>query len=140
MAITVFYDTTFAYRYDERGESFPMLQIEVGNPADPRQVVTIDAYLDSGALRSLFQGDIPGWIGLDLLNGPVRKYVSTSGAELIARVHCVDLAHFEIGRFTLDIGFSTMPIRRNILGRDFFAFLQVGFHELHSTFHIARRP
>lgn len=140
MAITVTYDTAFAYEYDERGDPFPMLQVEVSNPANPSQVVTIDAYLDSGAFQSIFDGQLATMIGLDLLDGQVRTYVSTTGAGIGARVHRLILAHPHIGRFALDAGLSDKPIRRNLLGRDFFAFLQIGFRERQSAFYIARHP
>ena len=45
-----------------------------------------------------------------------------------------------LGRFTLDAAISTVPIRRNLLGRDFFQHIQLGLREYHQSFFIAPTP
>ena len=46
-----------------------------------------------------------------------------------ACLHAVRLSHPELGCFDLEIGFSPFPLRRNLLGRDFFNLVQIGFRE-----------
>ena len=40
----------------------------------------------------------------------------------------------------LDIGFSTVPLRRNLLGRDFFNLVQIGFRERQQVFYVRGEP
>jgi hypothetical protein len=94
------------------------------------------AYLDSGAQRSLFDGTLARLIGLDLLTGSRLSFTSAAGFSIEAMVHPVRLSHPEIGHFDLAIGFSTVPLRRNLLGRDFFNLVQIGFRERHQMFYV----
>jgi hypothetical protein len=132
---TVIYPFGFAYRYIERG-FFPALQITVESRERIPQSVVVDAFLDSGAEASLFQGFIAQVIGLNLFNGTQRRYASTSGIAIEARKHPVRLSHPGLGSFDLSIGFSTGEISRNLLGRDFFNLIQIGFRENQQTFFI----
>ena len=66
---TVSYAYEFSYTYDTRGELFPILQLTVVKPDRSDVAVEIEAYLDSGAQRSLFDGSIARMVGLDLLAG-----------------------------------------------------------------------
>ena len=50
------------------------------------------------------------------------------------------LFHGDLGEFELEIGFSESPIRRNILGRDFFNLLQIGFRERYLVFYVTPTP
>lgn len=134
--ITVNYTTLFNYLYTERHRRFPGLSLQVQNPNSPDQAVDIEAHLDSGAEFSLFDGWIARAIGTDLLAGPVRRYAATRGGPFEARVHHILLLHADLGVFPLDIGFSTEEIRRNLLGRDFFNFVQIGFREHHLEFYV----
>jgi len=103
--------------------------------------VTTDACLDSGTSQSLFDGELLAGIGVALFNGPERRYSSTvSGSGMTARVHRVRLEHAQLGTFALDVGFSTVPISRNLLGRDFFELVQLGFRESHKSVFIEPNP
>ena len=42
----------------------------------------------------------------------------------------------QFGYFDLEIGVSTAPIKRNILGRDFLDKVQFGLREHHQTFYL----
>jgi hypothetical protein len=127
------YTHEFAYTYSSQtGEPFPVLVLQLASPAHPEQALDIDAYLDSGAQRSLFDGRSGTALGLELFNGPELRYVSVAGVSLAARLHRVQLVHPALGSFALEVGFSTVPISRNLLGRDFFNFIQIGFRDLQS--------
>lgn len=138
--ITVNYTALFGYLYAERHDRFPGLPVQVQNPNSPDQAVDVQAHLDSGAEFSLFDGWIAGAIGVDLLDGPVRRYAATRGEPFEARVHRVVLFHPDLGVFPLAIGFSAEEIRRNLLGRDFLNFIQIGFRERHLEFYVAAVP
>ena len=118
----------------------PALLIEISSPFDPTQAVETDAYLDSGASVSLFDGRFASSVGLDLLSGPEKRYRGTSGAEVIARMHRVRILHETLGSFELEVGFSTGEISRNLLGRDFFNCVQIGFRERQHTFYVTPTP
>ena len=136
----VSYDYDFQYRYDEHGEHFPILTLRIMNPEPPQLDLDIDAYLDSGAQASLFCGTILPSLGIDLLSGKQREYRSASGVSIQARVHRVVLNHPDLGTFQIDAGFSESRMTRNLLGRDFFDFIQVGFREHQLEFFINPSP
>lgn len=138
--VTVAYDYEREYAYDEGGGRFPRLIFSVTNPAIPSRSVDVDAYLDSGAQRSLFAGWIGQDLKLDILSGRRMTYRSTLGNGLTATLHVVRLEHEDLGEFELEVGFSLDTITRNLLGRDFFNLVQVGFRERHLKFFIAPRP
>lgn len=139
--IAVNYTKLFNYLYAEGGHRrFPGLPLKVQNPNFSGQAVDVQAHLDSGAEFSLFDGWIARAIGLDLLGGPLRSYAATIGGPFEGRVHRVILSHPDLGVFPLDIGFSTVEIRRNLLGRDFLNYIQIGFRERHSQFYATPAP
>lgn len=137
--VTVSYTYQFNYR-EFSGRRYPILQLSVSNPGDPEQAVDIDAYLDSGAERSLFTGSIARAVGLDLLSGTTKKYTSTAGSSVEARLHRVKLSHPNLGNYNLEIGFSVGDIQRNLLGRDFFNEVQIGFRERHFSYYVTPTP
>lgn len=126
--IYVTYTHQFPYKDDGRGY-FPILQLRISSVRDALRSVDIDAYLDSGATRSLFYGWIAAELGYELLAGERLPYVSTTKQELEGRIHPVRIAYADVDPFVLEVGFATGEISRNILGRDFFALAQIGFHE-----------
>ena len=140
MAIFVSYDHEYLYPYDDRGARSPILQVQLMNPSDPSMVIEVDADLDSGTGRSLFDGQIAPAIGLQLMEGRPQMYSSTARYGISARVHQVVILHPDLGRFVLEIGFSEQEIRRNLLGRDFFDLIQIGFRERHSAFFVTASP
>lgn len=140
MAVTVSYDHEYIYPYDDRGERCPVLQVQLINPGELSRAVEVDAYVDSGAGKSLFDGRLAPAIGLELMDGRPQVYSPTSGPGLRARLHQVFISHPDLGGFTLEVGFSEVGIWRNLLGRDFFALIQIGFRERHSTFYVSPSP
>ena len=117
-----------------------MLQIEIVNPIDPAQRVDVDAYLDTGASRSVFFGWIPAAIGLALLDGQPITYVNNMGHEQEGRGLNVLVGHPDLGQFPLDIGFAMWDAPRSLLGRDFLNLVQVGFRERQQAFYIEPSP
>jgi len=138
--ITVTYDHQFLYSPDLDGQHYPRLTLRVSNPHDPTQALDIEAYLDSGAQRSLLNGWVGNALGLDILQGPQLTYESTAGTTLTATLHRIRLEHADLGSFDVEVGFSSTPIRRNLLGRDFFNLLQIGFREHQLSFYITATP
>ena len=138
--VTVTYDYEFAYPSDLDGQSYPRLALRVSNPGDPAQAVDIEASLDSGAQRSLLNGWIGHTLGIDVLRGPQQTYESTAGNTVTGMLHEVQLEHADFGSLDLEVGFSSEPIRRNLLGRDFFNLVQVGFREHELSFYITATP
>jgi hypothetical protein len=139
--VIVQYEREFPYPYDQDGQRYPRLTLRISNTADPAQgSLDIDAYLDSGAQRSLFDGGIGRALGIDLLSGEQKHYESTTGSSLAATLHAVRLEHLDLGVFDLTAGFSSTRIKRNILGRDFFDLAQIGFREHQLIFYITPKP
>jgi hypothetical protein len=130
------YAHRLAYPLDSLGKPFPILQLRISNPADSEQGLDIEGYLDSGAEYSLFNGWMATAIGFDLLSGTERKYGPIVGPTIVGRVHRIRLAHPAVGTFDLDVGFSTQEIRREILGRDFFNLVQIGFRERYLSYYL----
>ena len=121
------------------GDSFPILPLRIANLNNSGRALDINTYLDSGAQRSLFDGWIATALGFDLLSGQALSYGSLGGT-IQGRLHQVRLSHLDLGEFDLEIGFSESPIRRNLLGRDFFNLIQIGFHERYLTFYVTPTP
>lgn len=140
MTVTVWYDYEYIYPYDDRGDRCPIIQVQLLNPEDPTRVVEVDAYVDSGAGKSLFDGQIASAIGLQLMDGQLQSYSSTAKHSITARLHQIIISHPALGRFPLEVGFSDREISRNLLGRDFFALIQIGFRERFSTFYVTASP
>ena len=138
MAVSVNYTHSFSYGIDPKtGKSFPSLQIDVSHPESGGRTTSVRAYLDSGAELSLFDGAlVVPTLGIDLMAGPEVALDSVGVLALTARIHRLELSHPDLGRFILDAAISTVPIRRNLLGRDFFRHIQIGFREFHHTFHL----
>ena len=126
--VTVQYSIEFPYRIHQ-DELFPMVMIALRNPAT-RESVDQDAFLDSGASRSIFLGEVAHMIGLDLLEGEPWEFRTNTGQPVHARIHRVEMVLVDgMAPFSLDLAFSTDRLQRNLLGRDFFHLVQIGFRE-----------
>ena len=130
------YTHQVTYLRDSIGKPFPILQLRISNPVDSDQGLDIEGYLDSRAEYSLLNGWMAAAIGLDLLSGTERKYGPIVGPTIVGRVHRIRLTHPAVGTFDLDVGFSTQEIRREILGRDFFNLVQIGFRERYLSYYL----
>jgi hypothetical protein len=103
--------------------------------------VDIDAHLDSGAEVTVLNGGVivPA-LRLELLQGEILQCQSAIGFTLETRRHQVKIPHPALGSFLLDAAISTVGIKRNLLGRDFFNLLQIGFRENQQTVFISSSP
>ena len=139
--VTVQYQHEFPYTYvGEYDDYFPILTLRMTNPRQSEQSLDIDGYLDSGAKRSLFDGWIAATLGFDLFSGPKVTHGSSTGFQITGHLHQVRFFHPALGSFDLEISFSTVEISRNLIGRDFFNLVQVGFREKYLTFYLTPTP
>lgn len=129
----------FNYRAFQDGR-FPILQLQVCDPDNSENKIDVDAYLDSGAERSLFNGFLIASLGHTLINDKIQRYDTTAGNFIEAYLHHVQLNLPGVGLFNLEIGFSNFVIRRNLLGRDFFNLTQIGFRENHLKYYLTPIP
>jgi hypothetical protein len=139
---TVAYLNFFAYLSDPySGKTFPGLRITLSSFRNADRRVDTFAQLDTGAEFSIFDGNllVPK-LGIELMDGPEIILASSGGFSLAARIHPLELSHPDLGHFTLDAAVSTVPIARNLLGRDFLQHIQIGFREFHQTFLITPAP
>jgi len=134
------YKYRFPYPLDPQGDPSPILQLRVFNPSNTFSGLDIDTHLDSGAEYSLLNGWIARTLGFDLLSGNLRTYGPLVGPTIAGRVHRVRLSHPELGNFDMEMGFSTVEIHREILGRDFFNLTQIGFRERQLTYYLSTVP
>jgi hypothetical protein len=125
--VTVVYQTKVPYLRKAGGSLFPGLFVELQNPSRFSRAVEIPVELDSGAEYSLFQGPLAIALGFTLFDGRPFEFGLANRMSLDSRILPVVIKHGELGSFNLEARFSTGPLRRNILGRDFFDLLQVGF-------------
>jgi len=137
--VSVQYSLEFPYRIYQ-DELFPMVMVALRNPAT-RESVDQDAFLDSGASRSIFLGAAAPMIGFSLLEGEPWEFRTNTGQPVHARIHRVGVVLGDgVAEFALDLAFSTDEIQRNLLGRDFFNLLQVGFRESYGRLYIEPVP
>jgi len=137
--VTVEYQHNLNYRQMQAG-SFPALVLSVAHQHNLDLSFDTDAYLDSGAERSLFDGALLSGLEIDLLNDKAMSYVATTGASVTAYLHNVRITIPDIGTFNLEMGFSDVHLSRNLLGRDFFNLVQIGFRENWRQYYLTFSP
>ena len=138
--VTISYEHEFEYTCDEYGKWVPRLTFRASTPEDQEIALDVEAYLDLGAERSLFNGEVGVALGIDVLTGKPITYQSAIGGHLSATIHPVRLVHDDLGAFDLEVGFTSSEIRRNLLGRDFFNLIQIGIREHHLSFYVTPVP
>lgn len=137
--VTVDYQYTFNYR-QFGSRSFPILQARISHLDNPELAFDTDVYLDSGAEGSVLNGNLLAALGIELINNKPRRYSSTLGNSITAYLHEVRLTIPDVADFHLEIGFSNGEIRRNLLGRDFFDLVQIGFREHQLQYYLEPTP
>jgi hypothetical protein len=137
--VLVDYQYSFNYRQLPFG-SYPIIQVRITRQDDPNLGIDTDAYLDSGAQLSLFNGDLLAALEIELTNDKSRPYSATVGNPITGYLHEVRLTVPNMNDFTLEIGFSDVQIRRNLLGRDFFNLVQIGFRERQLEYYLTPLP
>ena len=106
------------------GVHSPVLTVTLSKPDGGEESIDVDAHLDSGASTSLFDGSFLSALGVQLMNDRRKSFMSTTGNSVEAYIHRIRVTLPDLGDFDLDIGFSNAQIVRNLLGRDFFNFVQ----------------
>lgn len=106
----VSYDHAFEYAYDDFGNRVPRLMFRASNPEDSTVAVDVEAHLDSGAEKSLFNGEIGTTLGIDVLAGKRIAYQSAVGVQLTATIHPLRLVHDDLGVFDLEVGFTSVEL------------------------------
>ena len=137
--VTVIYQHERSYR-DLGTGGVPVVALSISLRDHTQNTIDVDAHLDSGAERSLFNGFIIASLGAELLNANSKPYSSTVGDEITGYLHRVRLTVPEVGSFELEVGFSDRLIRRNLLGRDFFNLVQIGFRENQLKYYLNPSP
>ena len=137
--VLVDYQYSFNYRQLQAG-SFPIIQVRITRQDEPDVGIDTDAYLDSGAERSLFNGQLLTALEIELINAKPKPYGTTTGDSITGYLHEVCLTVPDVGEFNLEIGFSGVQIRRNLLGRDFFNLVQIGFRERRLQYYLSTTP
>lgn len=137
--IRVEYLHQFAYRDMAEGQS-PVLQVTISRLDEANNAIDVDVYLDSGTSISLFNGFLVTQLGLGLINDKKRVFRSTVGGSLEAYLHRVQITVPGVRVFDLEIAFSNGQIARNLLGRDFFNLVQIGFRERRFEYYLNPRP
>jgi hypothetical protein len=123
----------------EEGRS-PVLTVTVSGLENAEKAIDIEAYFDSGTSTSLFNGSFLTGLGMQLINERKMVFRSTAGTSVEAYLHRVRLTLPEVGDFDLDVAFSNGQIVRNLLGRDFFNLVQIGFRERQLEYYLNPRP
>jgi len=139
MAPLVQYEHALDYVDTPRGP-VPALVVLVSAPSGTGRKFETIAHLDTGAERSLFDGDICVNLGLSLFSGRKRKFNFTGGGGPQGWEHSVAISHPALGSFDLEVSFSGGPITRNLLGRDFMNLIQIGFRERLQSFYVTVQP
>lgn len=124
---------------EAEGDS-PVITVSMSLPDDAESGVDIDAFLDSGTSTSLFNGSFLQGLDVQVMNDRSKTFTTTSGIPLTAYLHPVRLTLPDVGVFQLNVAFSIDPIIRNLLGRDFFNLVQIGFRENHSQYFLISTP
>jgi hypothetical protein len=137
--VLVDYQHSFNYRQFASG-SFPVVQVRITRQDDPEIGIDTDAYLDSGASRSLFNGRLLAALEIEVVNGSAVPYSTTDGRSITGYLHDVRLRIPDVCDFNLAIGFTETDIVRNLLGRDFFNLVQIGFRERQLQYYLNTTP
>jgi len=137
--VTVTYQHQFNYRQFQTSH-IPLLQLRLVYPSGSENGIDFDAHLDSGCEGSLFNGHLLQSLGGTVMNDRRKRYGSTLGDSVTAYLHTVRLSLPDVAEFDLEIAFTDVEIRRNLLGRNFFNLAQIGFHERQLEYYLTFIP
>lgn len=138
--LIVAYAERYPYRYETVDRAYPIFTVMLRNPLDATQAVEADGFLDSGAEISVFGGWVAQAIGLDPTAGRPWRLESALGAAISARRMEVHVQIPGVGRYPLIPAFVLDEMKRNLLGRDIFNMMQLGFQERHQEFLLGPNP
>ena len=138
MATVIHFDHDVEYLDTPVGPA-PALMVALANPVRPGRFIDALAYLDTGAQRTVFDGEFAEGLGIDILRGKKVLMSATHGSSIGTREHHVTLSHPACGTLSLTICFSEEQIHRNLLGRDFLGLLQIGLRHYDQMFFVSPR-
>lgn len=118
------YRWTIPYRYEE---NFLRPLVSAGLLVDGQRFV-IDCLLDTGAERTLLDGQLLRAAEIDIWAGDEVRFQGFMGAGLVCYEHNVRLAIREV-EMDIPVCFSATPLIRQVLGRDVLTHFQVGLRE-----------
>ena len=134
------HSVTFPYQH-RRYQWIPLIPVTFTGPSGPLQV---EAYLDSGAMMSIFDGAIPELLGFPLAHARRQRFIVGDGRFIQGHVVTVPM---QIGpcRFRAPVAFSSeLKVGFNLLGRRglFEQFDEIAFQEKHRrvVFRYSREP
>ena len=135
--VHVTYRLTLRYRpFPPRSVSAPVVAVRIS--AGHGALDTL-ALLDSGAEFSLFDGVHADALGLRLQDGQPMSFWGLAGGQVLAYIHDVKL-EIENYRFHCPVAFSESHLGRNVIGRNFFDLVQVGFREHQGEIYLDPSP
>lgn len=104
----------------------------------PKGSINIDALIDSGADRCLFNSQIGKEIGLEIEKGEREIFSGIEGGKLLAYLHKIHLQIIGINKIIEIIaGFTDAPGVFAILGQEgFFDAFKIKFEKAHNTIEI----
>lgn len=129
---TVSYAHKFEYRNIPGHEGlYPALLLSIS----ATESVDTVGVIDTGSVRTLFNGELAAAIGLRLEDGTPQALYPINGGVLRTKLLKAHIL-FNGLEFDLDICFSEARVNRNLLGRDFLEKIQVGFREHHRLIYL----
>jgi len=137
---TVGYTHTYPYRFLALDHRFPVLTVRLANPQRLQDAVEVDGILDSGTEISVFPATLAQALGVPPELGRPWRLETASGGVIHARRLWIALTIPDHGFHRIEPAFTWGEMARNLLGRDVFDLLQVGFRERHGTFFLGPNP
>jgi hypothetical protein len=132
MATSIDYNFEYPYRpMGPDGLHFPVLQVGLENPNDSERQVDTFVYVDSGSRITVLDGEIAQDIGINFTEGEEQQLGSIAGGSIQGWLNNINLHLEGFPPVLLRVAFvdPSFKIRRQLLGRDFFYHVQIGFWE-----------
>jgi hypothetical protein len=113
------------YRYDEYGRYGPFLGVGLAVNGHHFDMLCL---VDTGAERTLLDGQHLRIAGVDIYTGKPVKVGGFLGPSLVVYEHAVHLVVQEV-EISMRILFAAQPLERVVLGRDFLGEFRFGLRE-----------
>lgn len=113
------------YRYDEHGRFGPLICIGLTTNSNRHDMLCL---LDTGAERTLLDGQHLRAAGLDLFPGTRRRVSGVLASSVVVYEHRVAHAIADL-ELELAVLSSTQPLNRAVIGRDLLSALRLGLRE-----------
>jgi hypothetical protein len=113
------------YRFDDRGRYGPLVAVGLVMKKARHDMLCV---LDTGAERTLLDGQHLRAAGLDMFAGQPRRVSGFLSSSVLVYEHIVRLVVQEVD-LELPVLFSTQPLERAVIGRDVMAHFWLGLRE-----------